>query len=561
MQSSPSHLATKERYPTRGGFFVHPDARTIIALIACTGLFLFFACFRVQEPGLEYDEVLFANAALGNLDGSFLAYALRIGHRNVPIMLMPYIGAVKAWIYAFIFTVAPISPATVRLPMIFLGVVTLVATYLFAVTLFNRTTGIIAVTLLSTDPVFIFQSRMDWGPIAIMMLLKMGSLYLFARFIETRRILVLAAASFCLGLGVYDKVNFAWYVLALPFAAILAWRAQCLQFVNRKTISVFVLALLLGCWPLIVYNMVQPGATFKGQLESHRTLTQTLRNQTYLITATFSGRGTYQYVNGESLGTTVKQYNQTLARFIPHNTFTLDVFIISLLGLPLFRKRPRELSALIFIVTLLLLIAVQIYFTPHATGPHHVMMLYPFPHMVIGFMLSGLLTNTSIFGRRLWKSIGLTLLSVLVVTNIGVDSGYLLGLTTVGGSGVWSDAIYDLEDYTQQAKTQDYFLMDWGFNTQLLLLSHGGIHKTEIFWNLLDPKNEIALARSLYVMQLRQPTAFVFHSPKYTAFDEPRRIFDRMLTQNHLSSKVIKTFRQRNGDVVYVVEKVEPAVP
>src|SRR5579884_497235 len=561
MQSSPSHLATKERYPTRGGFFVHPDARTIIALIACTGLFLFFACFRVQEPGLEYDEVLFANAALGNLDGSFLAYALRIGHRTVPVMLMPYIGAVKAWIYAFIFTVAPISPATVRLPMIFLGVVTLVATYLFAVTLFNRTTGFITVTLLSTDPVFIFQSRMDWGPIAIMMLLKMGSLYLFARFIETRRILVLAAASFCLGLGVYDKVNFAWYVLALPFAAILAWRAQCLQFVNRKTISVFVLAFLLGCWPLVVYNLVRPGATFKGQLESHRTLTQTLRNQTYLITATFSGRGTYQYVNGESLETTVKQYNQTLARFIPHNTFTLDVFIISLLGLPLFRKRPRELSALIFIVALLLLIAVQIYFTPHATGPHHVMMLYPFPHMVIGFMLSGLLTNTSIFGRRLWKSIGLTLLSVLVVTNIGVDSGYLLGLTTVGGSGVWSDAIYDLEDYTQQAKTQDYFLMDWGFNTQLLLLSHGGIHKTEIFWNLLDPKNEIALARSLYVMQLRQPTAFVFHSPKYTAFDEPRRIFDRMLTQNHLSSKVIKTFRQRNGDVVYVVEKVEPAVP
>src|SRR5579864_8684344 len=153
MQSSPSHLATKENYRTYGAFSVHPYARTIIALIVCSGLFLFFACFRLREPGLEYDEVLFANAALGNLDGSFLAYAVRVGHRTLPIMLMPYIGAVKAWIYTFIFTLGPISATTVRLPMIFLGVITLVATYFCAVPLFNRKTGLITVTLLSTDPV------------------------------------------------------------------------------------------------------------------------------------------------------------------------------------------------------------------------------------------------------------------------------------------------------------------------------------------------------------------------------------------------------------------------
>jgi hypothetical protein len=43
-------------------------------------------------PGLQYDEKLFANAALGNLDGTFVAWSVSVVGREVPMMLMGYIG-------------------------------------------------------------------------------------------------------------------------------------------------------------------------------------------------------------------------------------------------------------------------------------------------------------------------------------------------------------------------------------------------------------------------------------------------------------------------------------
>src|SRR6185436_13564341 len=63
---------------------------------------LAFLCWctlsAIERPGVEYDEVLFVNAALGGhwANGGFVARRLF----GVPTMVMPYSGALKSWLYA-----------------------------------------------------------------------------------------------------------------------------------------------------------------------------------------------------------------------------------------------------------------------------------------------------------------------------------------------------------------------------------------------------------------------------------------------------------------------------
>src|SRR5438094_28690 len=72
---------------------------TIVALPAA--LFVLASCLGLSNPGLQYDELLFANAALGNSHPYHgFIYRETLG---ITTMVMPYIGALKSWLYAPIF--------------------------------------------------------------------------------------------------------------------------------------------------------------------------------------------------------------------------------------------------------------------------------------------------------------------------------------------------------------------------------------------------------------------------------------------------------------------------
>jgi hypothetical protein len=92
-------------------------------------LYLYFALSGLRSPGLYYDEVLFANAALGNPDGLFIAWGIYLGGWRFPLMLVSYIGALKAFLYAPLFALFGTSIPVVRIPMILVGALTLWLTW------------------------------------------------------------------------------------------------------------------------------------------------------------------------------------------------------------------------------------------------------------------------------------------------------------------------------------------------------------------------------------------------------------------------------------------------
>jgi hypothetical protein len=56
--------------------------------IASACLFTFLAAYRIQLPGLYYDEVAFVNAAQGAPDNTFIY--MKLG--SVPVLIFPYMG-------------------------------------------------------------------------------------------------------------------------------------------------------------------------------------------------------------------------------------------------------------------------------------------------------------------------------------------------------------------------------------------------------------------------------------------------------------------------------------
>src|SRR3984885_12216626 len=86
--------------------------------------FVTVASLWLDRPGLYMDETNFVDAALGGHFPHQIYVYQRLG--GVPLLIIPYIGTVKAAIYAPIFALWGVSVSTVRIPAIVISAATLV---------------------------------------------------------------------------------------------------------------------------------------------------------------------------------------------------------------------------------------------------------------------------------------------------------------------------------------------------------------------------------------------------------------------------------------------------
>src|SRR5207248_2212250 len=138
-----------------------------LALVAAC-IFIFLATYRIQLPGLYYDEVNFVNASQGAPDNTFIY--MKLG--SVPLLIMPYLGALKAWTYAPIFHLFGVSPLTIRLPAVLLAAATLLILYRAMRDTVGSVWAAILAWIMAVDPANLFPSRLDWGPTVLMHLFQ-----------------------------------------------------------------------------------------------------------------------------------------------------------------------------------------------------------------------------------------------------------------------------------------------------------------------------------------------------------------------------------------------------
>jgi len=194
-----------------------------LALVAAC-IFIFLATYRIQLPGLYYDEVNFVNASQGAPDNTFIY--MKLG--SVPLLIMPYLGALKAWIYAPVFHLFGVSPLTVRLPAILLAAVTLLIFYRAIRDALGLIWAVVTIWIMAVDPANLFPSRLDWGPTVLMHFFQAVILALWFSYRKNPQLWKPVMILGCFGLGFFDKFNFVWFLLAFTAGIILCYPASLL---------------------------------------------------------------------------------------------------------------------------------------------------------------------------------------------------------------------------------------------------------------------------------------------------------------------------------------------
>jgi len=162
----------------------------VIPLIACSFAALTGLAF-LPLLGIESDEALFAIVFFKPRGGG---YVYQIGHSELPLMILSYLGTLKSRLYRPIFKWFGMGTGSARIPVVLAGAASVWLLYQLLTKISGRRAALIGCGLLASDAAFLLTSTFDWGPVAIEHLLVLGGMLLLIRFWDRRQEAALAAA-------------------------------------------------------------------------------------------------------------------------------------------------------------------------------------------------------------------------------------------------------------------------------------------------------------------------------------------------------------------------------
>ena len=230
------------------------------ALAACLLFFLTGSAF-VSRLGIQNDEALFAN---GIFKPYAVAYKYPWGRAGLPLMLMSYLGTLKSWLYRPIFQWFGVGVSVVRLPMLLAGAASVWLFYRLLRRAAGERAALLGCGLLAADSLYLLTTCFDWGPVALQHLLILSGMLLLLGFYQHPSHLRLAGGCFLLGMAMWDKALAAWMIGGIGLALILVFPRQIVGVTTLRRVVISVFFFALGALPLVVYNIDQPLATFRG---------------------------------------------------------------------------------------------------------------------------------------------------------------------------------------------------------------------------------------------------------------------------------------------------------
>ncbi|HZV72983.1 MAG TPA: glycosyltransferase family 39 protein [Conexibacter sp.] len=441
-------------------------------LAVALAFFGWCALTAIAHPGPQYDEVLFVNGALGGhyANGSFVSDRFL----GVVTMLMPYIGALKSWLYAPLFEVFGVSMSTIRVPAIAASGATVCLAFVLARRLFGAWPAALLAVLMATDPTYIAMSKTDYGPIVLSGLLRVGALAAYFAWMRTGSVRYVWLLAGSVALGIFNKVDFLAFAGALALAAIVVDHRGIVRRVRERPRAFALVAVALLAVLVVEYIEIYAPARAFPAAKSGADLTGRLHEVWMLFRWTMDGTGFYQYMTGAFLGERTAVAPATVAVVVLAGALAL--WRLSRRG-----RRPDPAVAPLaataktagFLLLLLLTIFVVLAATPQAVGPHHAMLLWPLPAL-LGVALVSAATQLRRPALRAGVTVVLVLgLVALAGSQIRVASTYRAAFasdrTWLPG---WTTEAYPLANAVKRyAPGVDTIVTaDWGIGNQLLAL-------------------------------------------------------------------------------------------
>jgi hypothetical protein len=509
--------------------------------------------------GLQADEVLFGSAIYG---AEWTPGWVWVFGKPLAMMVMSYIGALKAWVYTLIFMVWEPSVYAVRIPMILLGAFTIWWFYRLLVRIQDRRAALIGCTLLATDTTYLLTTCFDWGPVAFQHALAVGGALLLVRFHQTSSRICLGWAFFLFGLALWDKAVFGWTLAGLAAGVLCAnpralWRATSL-----RNVTLAAVCFCAGAFPLIRHNVRFPFETFRANVGWSA---ESLDQKVSILRSSLDGSGLIGYLaydetagNPRAPRTALERLSVSADRLAgaPSRGWMPYCVAAALLMMPFLWRTPARRPMLFAAVCLAVVWAMMAFGKDTGLSVHHTALLWPWPHLLVAVVFA---EASRRFGRRGLVAVVL-IAGGIAVRNVQATNVYYSQFIRNGGAGVWSDAIYALADYLPTVPAEEIYILDWGVLDPLRVLSRG---RLPVRWGadplLKKPPGEEELKYFRYMIQAPDHL-FVLHTSSHEEFRGVSEQFGRLLGAEGYRIEMLRTVPDTNGRPVFEVFRVQPVV-
>jgi hypothetical protein len=429
----------------------------------------------VNRIGFHYDEAISLHGAVHMLNsageptfahppGSWISFA----GRYWPLVIIQYAGALKNYLMFLPFAVFGPSAEVARVVNALLGAFGIFGIATLLKHEINPRVAAAAGCMIAIHPAYLDQTLFDYGVVVVWMailgLLSIAILY------YRKRPTTLAASLIGLGMGigVWNRVNFAWFLASALIAVVIFFRKRLL--IPVRHLAALSGGALFGVLPMVLFQILsdwlildfmkagQAQGSF-GQLVMYR-----LQMLTEVLVSDAEMRAIWS-------GPPVPLWQVYFFSLVI--IFALIVcFALKHAG----SERVilwRRVSALTFILYALTMVTSRLNVTQH-----HLVTLVPIAAVVVALACQGVIHQ--------WKNARIPVLAIALLyagSALYWNVTAAQGLRETGGVNTWSDGIYAVNDYlTANHPGGEIQVLDWGFQNNLYVVSNAKIRSHEIFW-------------------------------------------------------------------------------
>jgi len=493
-------------------------AATLLAFAGVAACALAVAGRHLDVPGPYYDEVIQAVPAAQMLSREGQPprvpgmESVRLLGRWVPVWTQSYMGALKSQVLAPVFALFGATPRTLRCTTLALGLVGVLLCMLFAARLLGPGGAAVLGALLALDPSFLFVSRHDWGSFALSLVARGGALLALSTALPEGRRGLAFAGGLCVGLGVYNKIDFAVFAAAtaLAAAAVAPGAVRALAGPRRPAALAAAAGALAGAAPLLVKlpelvlttraAFARAGPAADGAWSEKLTTLRTLLDGSHFERLILAGGRFDQLAEVE--GAAAGVFPAVLA------AAALFLAVRAVLLARRGRAEPVELFALLAPA----LVATGLLLTPRAVRIHHWLNLYPLPQLLVATAAVAAWRARPGALRAAARGAVVLGLGAALAGHLRADLHTLDTLRATGGKGRWSDALGELARELPPDTT--VVSLDWGFHAPLRFLRPEA-SLVEPVWRLRGPRAAWAFAgddRTLYLLHPEALAVFDYGS-------------------------------------------------
>jgi hypothetical protein len=503
--------------------------------LLCAVPFLLAGCFFLPYAGLQADEAAFA----APFYSGWALYAIEIGSRKLPVMVMSYVGALKGWLYAPLLALLPPTCAVLRAPALAVSAGSIWLFWRLLRRIHSRRAAWIGALLLAADATFLLTSVFDWGPSVLQHFLLLAAASAALDWGRSGRARSLALAAFCCGLGLWDKAVFGWMLAGLGAGAAALYR-DALRRLNWRAVAAAAIGFALGALPLLLYNA--GGAGRMTTMRQNLRLAEPQFAWKLAVTRdTLNGSALFGYIVNDPAAGSPRAPATGLERIVTaahslagehESGYLAPALLAALAALPWLRR--RSVARVLLFMWCAMAVAWTLMCVVGGGGSvHHAVLIWPLPHAILALTLA-----------ECGRAVGYGVAALLTASGLLVVQEYAFRMVRWGPAGVWSDAILPLARLLENQRPSRVYAADWGVHDPLIVLSGGRLAVA----NPPDPLAALALddARAIWVLHVdgQEQVAGV-----------NARTFSR-LRQAGYEPLPVALVRDRNGRPVFQVFRV-----